>query len=446
MGEQQRAIGLISRDVRLSQAGFAAGSVGQVHPVLDAAAGLQERGHDVTVLTGSRFRSAIEGVGIAFRSLTGDADINDREPDSFLPDRARYRGPRLARYQLRQMFMDPLPTQAQNVADAVRDTAADAVIVDSMFLGALPMLHRPERPPVIALGVSPLSMPRPDVPPYSSGLLPYGGSLGRIRNNVLNAAMAYAFKGLERAVDQAVRSVAGQGLDGGLFGIARHYDRYLQLGPAEFEYPRGDLPAGFRFVGPLGLDRARPPTDLPEWWPELAGRRVVHVTQGTAANADPSTLIRPTIDALAETDLLVVVATGGEPVERLGRLPRNVRAETFIPHTELFAHVDAFVTNGGYGGVTNALGHGIPVVIAPGGEDKREVAAHIRYFDVGVDLRHERPAAEGIRAAVRRVLDEPRHRAAAQAIAQSCTRYRPHDTIADELTAAVSERRTGRFG
>ncbi|MBF6440344.1 glycosyltransferase [Nocardia cyriacigeorgica] len=419
---------------------------GHVHPVLDVAGGLRQRGHDVTVLTGSRFRSAVEEAGIAFRSLTGAADINDREPDSFLPDRGRYRGLRLARYQLRRMFIDPIPAQAKDVADAVRDIAADAVIVDSMFLGALPMLHRPERPPVVALGVSPLSMPGPEVPPYTSGLIPVAGAFGRIRNRALNAAMMAAFKGLERAVDEAVRSVSGQGLDGGLFGIARHYDRYLQLGPAEFEYPRGDLPAGFRFAGPLGLDRTRPSTDLPQWWPELDGRRVVHVTQGTAANADPSALIRPTIDALAGTDLLVVVSTGGEPVERLGRLPRNVRAEQFIPHTALFAHVDAFVTNGGYGAVTNALCHGIPIVIAPGGEDKREVAAHVRYFDVGINLRRERPPAEAIRAAVHRVLDEPRHRDAARAIAQACGRYRPHDIIADELRAAVSERRTSRLG
>ncbi|RDI18438.1 UDP-glucoronosyl/UDP-glucosyl transferase [Rhodococcus sp. AG1013] len=238
--------------------------------------------------------------------------------------------------------------------------------------------------------------------------------------------------------------MAGRGLDGGLFGIARHYDRYLHLGPAEFEYPRSDLPPIFRFVGPLGLGPAQDSVDLPDWWPELEGRRVVHVTQGAAANADLSTLIRPTIDALADTDLLVVVTTGGEPVEHLGTLPGNVRAAEFIPHTALFAHVDVFVTNGGYGGVTNAIGHGIPVVIAPGGEDKREVAAHIRYFDVGIDLRHERPATTEIRAAVHRAFDEPRHRKAAQAIVQACTRYRPYDTIAAELTEATFEQRISK--
>ncbi|WP_067690751.1 glycosyltransferase [Nocardia jejuensis] len=413
---------------------------GHVHPVLGVASGLRERGHEVTVLTGSRFRSIVEDAGIDFRSSSGAADINDRDPDSFLPDRDRYRGLGLARYQLRRMFIDPIPAQARDVAAAVHDLDPDAVVVDSMFLGALPMLRGPGRMPVIALGVSPVSMPGPDVPPYNSGLVPAAGALGRVRNRTLNAVTAMAFRSVNRAADDAVRSVAGHGLDGGLFGIARHYDRYLQLGPAEFEYPRRDLPPGFRFVGSLGLDSAPARVALPRWWSELPDRRVVHVSQGAAANADLATLIRPTIDALADSDLLVVVTTGGEPVERLGSLPPNVRAAEFIPHAALFPCTDLFVTNGGYGGVTTALAHGVPVLVAPGGEDKREVAAHVRYFGVGMDLCTERPAVEQIRAAVRRILDEPEHRAAARTLALSCARYRPHDAIAEELTAAVADR------
>lgn len=414
---------------------------GHVHPILDVASDLRARGHDVTVLTGSRFRASIDAVGLAFRPLTGNADINDRDPDSFLPDRSRYRGMRLAQYQLRRMFIDPIPTQSKNLAETVREVDADAVVVDSMFLGALPMLTRADRVPILALGVSPLSMPGPEVPPYNSGLTPRSGPLGRARNRLLNRVAAFAFRGLDREVDRVVRSVSGRGLEGGLFGVARQFDRYLQLSPAEFEYPRSDLPPNFRFAGALSLDPPNGNADLPEWWPELEGRSVVHVTQGTAANADLVALIRPTIDALAHSDLLVVVTTGGVPVERLGRLPVNVRAAEYIPHAALFEHVDVFVTNGGYGAVTSALGHGIPIVIAPGGEDKREVAAHVRYFGAGVDLRNERPDAAHIRTAVHRVLDEPRHRYAAGVIAQACTRYSPHETIADEVAAAIADRR-----
>lgn len=134
------------------------------------------------------------------------------------------------------------------------------------------------------------------------------------------------------------------------------------------------------------------------------------------------------------------------PVRDLGPLPSNVRAAEFVPHAELFRHTDVFVTNGGYGAVTTALAHGVPIVVAPAGEDKREVAAHVRFFGVGVDLRREQPAPARIGAAVRRVLEDSRYRDAAGSMAAACRRYRPLDLIASELEAATIEVRDGRSG
>ncbi len=80
---------------------------------------------------------------------------------------------------------------------------------------------------------------------------------------------------------------------------------YLQGTVPSFEYPRSDLPPQLRFVGPLlppPVSRFTPPS----WWPELSsGRPVVLVTQGTVAD-DPRLVIAPTLEALAEEDVLVV--------------------------------------------------------------------------------------------------------------------------------------------
>lgn len=180
---------------------------GHVRPVLSVASGLVARGHEVTVLTGSRFRAVVEAAGIAFRALTGPADIDDRNPDSFLPDRHRYKGFRLAQYQLRRIFVDPVPAQYHDVTEALRATGADAVVVDAMFLGALPILERPTRVPVVALGVSPLSLPSPDVPPYNSGLIPMRGAVGRARNTILHGVGKRAFRELDRYADRVLRDI-----------------------------------------------------------------------------------------------------------------------------------------------------------------------------------------------------------------------------------------------
>src|ERR1700683_406881 len=115
----------------------------------------------------------------------------------------------------------------------------------------------------------------------------------------------------------------------------------------------------------------------PSWWPELeTGRPVVHVTQGTLDNADLGRLLLVTTRALARHDVLVVATTGGPDPEPLRRgLPANVRLERFVPHDLLLPHVDVMVTNGGYGGVQQALANGVPLVVAGDSEDKPEGAA-----------------------------------------------------------------------
>lgn len=114
-----------------------------------------------------------------------------------------------------------------------------------------------------------------------------------------------------------------------------------------------------------------------------AAKPVVLVTQGTiATNADE--LIRPTLEALAGEDVWVVATTGGKRAEELGfPIPANALVEPFIPFGHLMPHVDAYVTNGGYGGITIALAHGVSVVSGGTTEDKPEVSNRVAYNGVG---------------------------------------------------------------
>ena len=80
---------------------------------------------------------------------------------------------------------------------------------------------------------------------------------------------------------------------------------------------------------------------------DLDGRTVVHVTQGTQ-NIDPSDLIRPAVEALADRDVIAVVATGVPGRDELPfAVPANVRVAGFLPYAALLPRVDLLVTNGG---------------------------------------------------------------------------------------------------
>ena len=163
----------------------------------------------------------------------------------------------------------------------------------------------------------------------------------------------------------------------------------------------------------------------PAWFGELDGSRpVVHVTQGTIANAKPE-LFAPAVEGLANEDVLVVLATGGRAPEELGlaRVPGNVRVAPWLPYAELLPRTAVMVTNGGYGGVQLALSHGVPLVVAGTTEDKPEVAARVAWSGSGVNLRTSTPTAEAVRTAVRKILTAPSYRLQAKRLAQEYSQY-----------------------
>ena len=143
----------------------------------------------------------------------------------------------------------------------------------------------------------------------------------------------------------------------------------------------------------------------------------MHVTQGTIANNDFGQLVGPTLEALADEDVLVVVATGGRPLDTLPPLPANARAAEYLPYDELLPKTDVYVTNAGYGGVQYALRYGVPIVASGGQEDKPEVGARIAWSGVGRRIRAIAPQPKTLRRAIRSVLHEERYQRAARAVA-----------------------------
>ena len=133
------------------------------------------------------------------------------------------------------------------------------------------------------------------------------------------------------------------------------------------------------------------------------------VSQGTIDNVDPGKLMIPALDALHDTDCLVVVATGGRRPLSCRRLypHRNVVITDWIDFDAILPHVDVFVCNGGSGSLLLSLSHGVPVVAAGTREGKNDNNAHIDYLGLGINLRTERPTADKLKRAVYTVLGDP---------------------------------------
>jgi MGT family glycosyltransferase len=398
--------------------------MGHLHPVLGVGRILIADGWEVMGLTSSYLRNRIEAIGATFRSFVPAADIDTRNLAELFPDiMTATPGAQQLRLILEQGFADFMLPQYESIKTVMQEFPPDIIIGDHLMLGVLPMLLGPraQRPSVALLGTTYLLSRRDDGAPNDAGIPP-------ARNDQQLREYASLFQTYEqsvfgpagRRVNEYLAQIGSRPLRLNLYdAMVELPDIYLQLTVPRFELPRRRLPSSVHFVGPLPITPNQAP--VPSWAYELDGsRKVVLVTQGTLTNNDFSELTLPTLEALAnERDVLVVVTTGGRPIDALGGpLPHNVRVAPYLPFEWALSKADAFVTNGGYGSVNQALSYGVPIVVAGTAADRGDVSVRVAWSGVGVNLATNAPTAERLRPAVRSVLDDPRYRQRAASLAE----------------------------
>lgn len=415
---------------------------GHVMPLLQIARHLISRGHEVSFLTSLRYADQVTAAGARFVALPAEADINLDDADTAFPERVGLTGPAALRFDMSNLFVRPGAVQLAAVRAEIAASHIDAVLTEPLFVGGalLQRLPQSERPPVVVLGIFPLGARSQDAAPFGLGVTPMAGPMGRLRNALLRTIAERAiFGGIQREADAMARREVGRELGGFVLDWAGRADAYVQFTVPEFEYPRSDLPSTVHFAGPLPSPKSE--RALPSWWSDLDGTRpVVHVTQGTIANSDFGQVVLPTITALAASDALVVVSTGGRPADTLpSDLPDNVRVGEYLPYDRLLPLVDVIVTNGGYGGVQQALAHGVPIVVAGQTEDKVEVSARVGWSGAGVNLRASTVTPAQVGGAVGTVLRDPGYRANAERIGAAMRDTDALRTLGDVLDVLTGQ-------
>ena len=359
---------------------------GHVTPLLRRCRKIRQTGRPRPVPHWRALRRQNHRDGATHLPLPAEADYDESLFDNF-PSGRILKGTKAIAFDVEHVFARPAKAQYRAITEAMASQPADVILADPVFLGAAFLLARGrhERPAVVMCGVVPLCVESRDVAPFGMGLPP-ARVLNRPRNAALLALSRRILRRPYQTINDLHREVHGADMPGTLMNWPRRADAVIQLSVPSFEYPISDAPPDLHFVGPLPTPGSQAP--LPAWWSDLDGTRsVVHVTQGTVANIDYGQAIAPTLQALADEDVLVVVTTGNRPLDTLPPLPANARAATYLPYDELLPRTAVYVTNGGYGGVQCALRYGVPIVATGGKEDKPEVGARVAWTGVGRRLR-----------------------------------------------------------
>jgi UDP:flavonoid glycosyltransferase YjiC (YdhE family) len=416
---------------------------GHFNPLTGVAAHLQAVGHDVRWYAGPEYGAKLDRLGMTHLPYRRATEITAGNLNDRFPERARLKGPKAISFDLEKFFVTNVDNHFQDIAEIRSEFAFDVFVCDGA-LYAEQLVAEVLEVPVFAVGSS-LVMPDHDSPPPFFGLRPARTIVGRTMHRVVRRMVASAVKPGVITYNQVLAShgVAPIPLDGFPDAPMASARRVFLNGSPGLEFPGYRPPANAEFVGALVPVRGTvgPETPLP---PPVVDpdARVVLVSQGTVDNTDPTKLIAPTLEALADGPYVVVATTGGvqTPELRARFASPNVIIEDFVDYDALFPHLDVVVSNCTVGSFHAAMRHGVPVVGAGRSEGKNDVAARIGYNRLGIDLRTERPKPARIRAAVHRVLGDPAYAANVEAVRAELESYDPgariEAALQDESLAA----------
>lgn len=400
---------------------------GHVRPTVQLAAGPVAAGHEVRVITGSRFAELVRSSGAAFAPLPVAADLDETRLTETFPERAGLSGVAAARFDMDRIFLEPMPAQLATVDAALATQPADVIVAEPLFMAAWPLTQRPAAPPIIALGTMP-PLSRQDAMPPVGPPLTWLGPLDAPTHRLLHRIGQRALFGPVQQEGRRRLLDAGEPAPDTFFlDWPRSAAGLIQLSVPAFE-PIAGWPVPVHHVGSLsdggsGASGASDPIGSEGWRSrveaaEAKGVPVVHVTQGTAITSDYEHLLLPTLRALADRPVLVVATTGGrDPASVPGEVPQNAVVCAWVDYAQLLPHMDVMVTNGGYGGVHEALRHGIPLVLAGAQQDKAAIGTRVRLSGAGLAVAEMSPGERTIDRMVGQVLHDESYRRAARRLA-----------------------------
>ena len=406
---------------------------GHFNPLTGLAVHLKNLGCDVRWYTAKKYEEKINRLGIPFYGFKRALDISaSSNPDLVFPDRKKQKSQvAKLKFDMINAFILRSPEYYHDIKEIYEDFEFELMICDITF-GAIPFVKEKMNIPVIAMSIVPLPETSRDLPPSGLGLTPNYSFFGKVKQSVLRFV---ADKVLFAKPTKVMRKVLGEyGIDAGkanVFDILIQKSTIvLQSGTPAFEYKRTDISDHIFFAGPL-----LPYTKKKQgaaWYNEKLRHygKVILVTQGTVEN-DVEKLIIPTLEAFQNSDCLVVVTTGGAGTHELRKkyTGGNIIIEDFIPFDDIMPYADVYVTNGGYGGVLLSIQNHLPMVVAGVHEGKSEINARVGYFQLGINLRTEKPSVLQLRKAVEEVLSNDAYSKNVKRLSEEFRKYDPNAVL-----------------
>jgi MGT family glycosyltransferase len=415
---------------------------GHFNPLTSVAVHLQQLGFEVRWYASETYAGKLEKLGIPHYPFQRAMEITGSNIDALLPEREKIKSQiKKLNFDLVNFFVLRAPEYFEDIRSIYQEFPFDLMIADSAFTGTI-FVKDVLKVPVISLGIIPLVETSKDLAPAMLGITPSYSWLGRQKQALLRLLADKFLFGHAARVARKIMDEYGVSWEGSnIFDlVVKKSSLFLQSGTPSFEYRRSDLGHNIRFIGPLLPYSA--PQSREQWFDARLNKyeSIVLVTQGTVEK-DIEKLLVPTLEACKDSDVLLVVTTGGSGTEELRkRYPqKNIIVEDFIPFDDIMPYADLYISNGGYGGVLMALSHGLPMLVAGKHEGKLEINARVGYFKLGINLKTEKPGVNDIRKGIKQILNDLTYRENALKLMTEFKCFTPNELVLDGIKELIGD-------
>jgi MGT family glycosyltransferase len=218
-------------------------------------------------------------------------------------------------------------------------------------------------------------------------------------------------------------------------------DAYSQLAqlsqaPAEFEFPRQELPPWFHFTGTYHTSASRTPVPFP--YDKLTEKPLIYASMGTLQNR--LIWVFQTIASACEgLDAQLVISLGGSAKpESLPDLPGNPLVVEYAPQLELLEKATLMITHAGMNTTMECVKNGVPMVAIPVANDQPGVAARIAWTGAGKFVPLNKLNVTRLREAIKQVFTQNSYNQNALRLQEATRRAGGVSRAADIIEQAIS--------
>lgn len=151
--------------------------------------------------------------------------------------------------------------------------------------------------------------------------------------------------------------------------------------PDFFQPMRPTFDHRFIFVPPTIAQYQVSSVEIP--YEQMTGP-IIYISLGTIISS--KSFNRKCIKAFADQPVSVILSTGKVAPEKLGELPENIYAYSFVPQLEVLDKCSLFITHGGMNSVCEAMTYGVPMLVLPVLNDQPINAVQVVELKIGKRL------------------------------------------------------------